>query len=171
MSSIFIYLLFYFKTITNYKKSEFLVRKDPHTIASSKENDVTKLRTPQVGNNVHYITPAAVNIENVAPSATKRTIGGQREVPMEKRLENLTLNKLDHSDVPQANNMAQLLIQGLHSKDKHILRTVLFKKDEEIIKNTVKRLPITVLVQLIQELAPLIQGKTLSSVFKTFFFS
>lgn len=82
---------------------------------------------------------------------------------MEKRLENLTINNLDgKSKIPKGDNVVQLLIQGLQSKDKNIIRTVLCKKDEELIRNTVKRLPITALVLLIHELNVYMQGKSLS---------
>lgn len=82
---------------------------------------------------------------------------------MEKRLENLTLHKLNGaSDVPKVDNVAELLKQGLHSKDKEILRTVLSKKDENIVRNTVKRLPMDLIVPFVKELCVFIQGKTLS---------
>lgn len=80
---------------------------------------------------------------------------------MEKRLENLTLNSTG-SNAPKGDNVAQLLVQGLHSKDKSILFSVLSRRDENVIKNSVKRLPVTVLEPLIQELNKYIQGKTLS---------
>ncbi|KAJ8926553.1 hypothetical protein NQ314_021069 [Rhamnusium bicolor] len=145
--------------ITSFKKVQCLVRKDPRSIQTSKKDQASKTLSPVVNNDVHYLTS-----QTSTTTATKRKIDGQMEVPMEKRLENLTLNKLDGSSkVPKVDNVAQLLVQGLHSKDKNILRTVLCKREENIIKNTVKRLPITMLIPLIQELSNFIQGKTLSS--------
>ncbi|XP_015833864.1 WD repeat-containing protein 43 isoform X2 [Tribolium castaneum] len=144
-------------TISSYKKVQCLLREDIHKKTVSKENQVTKVRTPVVGNDVHYLTTQTSS----APS--KRKNDGQQEVPMEKRLENLMVNEEDSSSkVPKANNAAQLLIQGLHSKDKNILRTVLFKKDEQLIKNTIKRIPLSLITPLFEELTKLIQGKTLS---------
>lgn len=61
--------------------------------------------------------------------------------------------------------MAQLLLQGLHSKDRSILRTALCNKDETVIRNTVKRLPVTVFEGLINELSSLVHGKTILSRF------
>lgn len=110
-----------------------------------------------MGNDVHYLTPQTSSI----PS--KRKNDGQQEVPMEKRLENLMINEADSSSkVPHANNVSQLLTQGLLSKDKNILRTVLFKKDEQLIKNTIKRIQLSLIGPLFEELTKLIQGKTLS---------
>lgn len=111
-----------------------------------------------MNDDVQYLTPQTSSV-----ATTKRKSEGKMEIPMEKRLENLTLNKLDgNSGVPKVNNMAHLLIQGLHSKDQNILRTVLYKRDNSIVRNTVKRLPVSVLIPLIQELTQFIKGKTLS---------
>ncbi|CAH0546158.1 unnamed protein product [Brassicogethes aeneus] len=144
-------------TITTYQKLHCLVRKDPRRVQSANENEVTKIKTPIVGNDVLYVTP-----QTSAVGASKRKNDGQQEVPMEKRLENLTLNKLDSaSGVPKGDNVAQLLVQGLHSKDKKILNQVLLKRDDNIIRNTVRRLPITVVVPLVEELnTKYLKGKT-----------
>ncbi|XP_068907709.1 WD repeat-containing protein 43 [Tenebrio molitor] len=144
-------------TISNYKSLQCLVREDVRQKIISKENQVSKMRTPIVENDVHYLTPHTSSVP------IKRKNEGQQEVPMEKRLENLMINEIDRSTkVPKANNVAQLLIQGLHSKDKNILKTVLFKKDEQLIKNTVNKLPLAAITPLFEELTKLIQGKTLS---------
>nr|XP_023026900.1 WD repeat-containing protein 43 [Leptinotarsa decemlineata] len=146
-------------SIVSPKRHLCLVRKDPRTLAISKPDEQSKTITPIVGNDVHYLTSQTSSI-----STKKRKNDGRLEVPMEKRLENLELNKADgDSKIPKSNNVAQLLVQGLHSKDKNILRTVLCKREENVIRNTIKRLNITVLVPLIQELSVFIEGKTLSS--------
>lgn len=62
--------------------------------------------------------------------------------------------------MPHANNVAQLLVQGLHSKDQGILRSVLQQSDETVIRNTVKRLALPTIVSFVRELAIVIQGKT-----------
>lgn len=126
-------------------------------ILSVKENDITKLKQPIVDKNVQYLTP------HTTAGTVKRKINKDigNEVPMEKRLENLTLNKFD-SSVPRADNVAQLLVQGLNSKDKTILQNVLSKRDENTVQNTVRRLPMQVIIPLLTELTTLIQGKTLS---------
>lgn len=134
------------------------MRKDPRTKSISKGDQTLKTQTPIVNDDVQYLTPQTSSV-----ATTKRKSEGKMEIPMEKRLENLTLNKLDgNSGVPKVNNMAHLLIQGLHSKDQNILRTVLYKRDNSIVRNTVKRLPVSVLIPLIQELTQFIKGKTLS---------
>ncbi|KAK4873052.1 hypothetical protein RN001_015081 [Aquatica leii] len=149
-------LVFENVVVDDSQKLQVLVRDDPVTF---KRNDkkVTKVQTPAT-DNVHYVTPHTSN-------AVKRKTDGRQEVPMEKRLENLTLNKLDSkSKIPRVNNVAQLLIQGLHSKDKTMLKSVLNSEHEEsVIKNTIKRLPVPVVLPLIEELTSLIQGTTVPS--------
>uniref|UniRef100_A0A6P7GDA3 WD repeat-containing protein 43 n=1 Tax=Diabrotica virgifera virgifera TaxID=50390 RepID=A0A6P7GDA3_DIAVI len=140
------------------RKLHCLIRQDPQKLKSQKNLQSTKTITPVVNDSVQYLTP-----ETSVISSTKRKNDGTLEVPMEKRLENLSLGKAEGGKVPKADNVAQLLIQGLHSKDKKILRTVLYQKNEEVVRNTVKRLPVTAFVPLLQELASYIQGKTLSS--------
>lgn len=132
-----------------------LIRADPRIAAVPKAGEASKTHAPVVNNNVHYLTPYT------STSTTKRKGQGHVEVPMEKRLENLQLTKLNNAGkVPKVDNVAQLLVQGLHSNDKNILRTVLNSRDENVIKNTVKRLPMPVIVPLVKELSTLIQGKT-----------
>lgn len=139
------------------KKVHCLVRNDPGSTLSTKQEQMTKIQTPVITNDVHYLPSQKTN------AVSKRKGEIQTEVPMEERLENLTLNNVDGKHkVPKGDNMVQLLIQGLQSKDKNIVRTVLYKKEEEIIRNTVRRLPVTALVPLIKELNGFMQGKTLS---------
>ncbi|XP_049819073.1 WD repeat-containing protein 43 [Aethina tumida] len=140
-------------TVDTYQKFQCLVRNDPRTVRAAKDVEVTKVQTPIVGKDVVYVTP-----QSAAP--VKRKKDGQQEVPMEIRLENLVLNKADGKAVPRADNVAQLLVQGLHSKDKNILRQVLTRKDETVIKNTIRRLPITVIEPLVVELNNFLKGKT-----------
>ncbi|VEN54071.1 unnamed protein product [Callosobruchus maculatus] len=144
--------------ITTSKKLHCLVRKEQRL--NSSQDASSKTVTPSL-NNAHYLTSQTSAVGAEAAS-TKRKADGRTEIPMEKRLENLTL-KVDGAKAPKAGNMAHLLVQGLHSKDKNILRTVLSKRDEEVVVNTVKRLPVNVLVPLIQELTKFVQGKTLSA--------
>lgn len=54
-----------------------LVRQDPHSLKQSKDQKVTKLKSPLVGDQVHY--------ENEA-IPVKRKSDQQEEIPMEQRL-------------------------------------------------------------------------------------
>lgn len=154
-----LFLRFEDVVLNDYEKIQCLIRKDPRKVSStSKAEEVSKTRAPVVDGDVSYLTPYTLTAD---VKEVKRKNQGRFEVPMEKRLENLQLNKLENgAKVPKVDNVAQLLVQGLHSKDKNIMRSVLSNKDETVVRNTVKRLPMAVIVPLVQELTALIQGKT-----------
>lgn len=154
-----LFLQFENVVLSEYDKVQCLIRKDPRKVSTTtKVEDVSKIRTPLVDGGVNYLTPYTSTVD---AKEVKRKNHGRVEVPMEKRLENLQLNKLENgARVPKVDNVAQLLVQGLYSKDKNIMRSVLSNKDENVVRNTVKRLPMPVIVPLVQELNELIRGKT-----------
>lgn len=85
------------------------------------------------------------------------------QLPLKDRLENLSLNA--DANTPgrsptKGANMVQLLIQALNSKDKNILTTVLFTKNENMIHHTVAKLPPQAITPLLKELTVMLQGKT-----------
>lgn len=122
-------------------------------------NDVAgKKRT---ANALKTIAPI-VNMEDVE-FQTKQVVPrkGQKniEIPMETRLENLTFDSLGQSNAV-GRNVAQLLVQALHSHDSNLLRMVFLNKDEQVIRATLKRLPPLYIANLITELTALAQKKT-----------
>ncbi|KAL1517688.1 hypothetical protein ABEB36_001423 [Hypothenemus hampei] len=152
-------ILLTFENVTlSSKKVEVLLRTDPHQSKKSPDIEVTKVKQPIISDGVHYESTETTSIP------IKRKSGIEAEIPMEQRLENLTLSKAE-GKVPKVDNVAQLLLQGLHSKDRNILRIALCRKDETVIRNTVKRLPATVFEPFIAELSSLIHGKTILSRF------
>jgi U3 small nucleolar RNA-associated protein 5 len=79
------------------------------------------------------------------------------------RLENLSLNaetSAPDKTTSKGENMAQLLIQALHSEDKSLLANVLYVKKESVIKNTVSKLPVQAIIPLLKELTKMLHGKT-----------
>jgi len=60
---------------------------------------------------------------------------------------------------PRTDSMVQLLLQGLNNKDRKILDSVLDRADEELIENTVKKLPVEFIIPLITELQHYIKGR------------
>lgn len=134
----------------NNKKTMCLIREHPHT---QKQNDIQtdKVINPLVGNNATYLTP----FTNIA-SVTKRKLSTTPGLSFLKRLENLSNQK--EESAPRSNNMAHLLLQGLRSKDKNIIRTVLLSTNKPVVRNTIRRLPINVICELIKQLEILIQG-------------
>jgi hypothetical protein len=76
------------------------------------------------------------------------------------RIKLLSHDQNQKSTPPRTDSVLQLLLQGLNSKDKHILQSVLERVDEEIINDTVKRLPLEAILPLLETLHHYIQGKT-----------
>lgn len=135
-----------------------LVRSDGRKLKEKKEEALTKVKVIEADDNVEYLVPGTT----IAP---KRTKAGS-QLPLKDRLENLSLNsEMNTSGKTQSKgaNMAQLLLQGLNSKDKTILMNVLYNKDETIIKNTISKLPVQAISPLLKELTGMLQGKTYPS--------
>jgi len=136
---------------------------------SSKKSKSSKTNEPQtsvveVPMDVKHLEPGT----DGAAAATSEKMGKKRkkgkpskeeseELPMEERLTNLTI------DTPtpglRENNLAHLLSQGLHSKDVRILHSVLSKNDDEVICNTVRSLPVQLIVPLLKEIRQMLTGK------------
>lgn len=98
----------------------------------------------------------------VVSSKRHRTSSGS-QLLLKDRLENLSLNTdaTTSGGIPtKAANMTQLLIQGLNSKDKTILSTVLFTRNENLIRSTIAKLPLQAITPLLKELIVMLQGKT-----------
>lgn len=110
--------------------------------------------TPLTENNVEYLN--AISAQSSKKSM--KTV----EIPMETRLENLTIGD-GAKPHTSAKNMAHLLVQGLHNRDANILRLVLRQKDEETVRLTVKRLPAQYVASLVSELSVLMSKKTAGS--------
>ena len=55
--------------------------------------------------------------------------------------------------------MIQLLLQGLHNRDRRILDSVLDRANDDLIENTVKKLPVEGVIPLVQELQHYIKVK------------
>lgn len=135
------------------EKRQVLIRSDPKkSVNDTKKHTVTNLKTvtPLIETeNVEYQT----NVSTVTRKSQK-TI----EIPMETRLENLTFDSA--TGTKQARNIAQLLVQALHSHDINLLRTVFINKDEQVIRSTLQRLPPQYIGSLVDELTQLAQKKT-----------
>lgn len=130
------------------EKRQVLVRSDPKK-SFVKENDKTNsLKTISVhidADRVEYQTPVVHR-------------GKTSEIPMETRLQNLSLGIA--VGTTNARNVAQLLIQALHSKDAALLRTVFTNKDEPVVRATLQRLPPQYIGSLVNELILETQKKT-----------
>lgn len=137
------------------QKNVILVRKDPLKITVAKKN---KNEPEQSLNLVTPITGQDVEILNAV--SAKRKVHKPVEVPLETRLDNLTVGE---SKRPNAKKMTHQLVQGLHGHDANILRNVLRQTDEEVVRLTVKFLPAQYVMAFVNELSLLMSKKTAGS--------
>merc|ERR1712012_414050 len=89
----------------------------------------------------------------------KRTKSLTKESTLDERLNAISIEQPPaHAGIPRADNLATLLAQGLQSKDKKMLNGVLQQTNEKIILNTVRRLPLSVVKPLVEELSTRMHG-------------
>lgn len=123
----------------------------------SKQSDFSdKSRAAQILKNV---TPSVDLAEFQSKDVVARKNKKSVEVPLETRLENLTFDSLTQDKTKQGRNVAQLLIQALHSRDANLLRMAFTQKDEQVVRATLKRIPPQYIPNLVAELTELAQKK------------
>ncbi|KAH9375486.1 hypothetical protein HPB48_016366 [Haemaphysalis longicornis] len=91
------------------------------------------------------------------PRRPRSRLARSTQLPMEERLRASTRRpsrsrRATASEPPRADNLSQLLLQGLQSDDPKLLNSVLQRTDEMLIKNTVRRLPLSSILSLLKEL-------------------
>ncbi len=90
--------------------------------------------------------------------------GKKQEPTMEDRLNTLLLqedapSKRNRNQVGTPNSIHQMLIQAIHSNDKQLLETCLAVHDQDVIGNTVKRLPTVQVVAFLNQIIDRFQHK------------
>lgn len=132
-------------------KTQILIRE---TKKKQKQTDnVNKTRSDE-SKQVTYVEP-------MGGVARKRaTTGDKIEVPMEARLANLALDVKERGKSAVSQNLTKLLMQGLHSKDKGIILTVLQKDDSAVALRTVSNLPADYVPLLLEQLSDMATKKT-----------
>ncbi|XP_076665868.1 WD repeat-containing protein 43 [Andrena cerasifolii] len=141
-------------------KVQCLVRSETRRNKDKKE-DISKVKTTIIEDNVEYLAPGIIE----ASQKRSRSNSGS-QLLLKDRLENLSLNAETSptgKTTSTGSNRAQLLIQGLNSKDKTILSSIFLTKNESIIRNTIAKLPVQAIGPLLKELTILLQGKTYAS--------
>ncbi|XP_015604522.1 WD repeat-containing protein 43 [Cephus cinctus] len=141
-------------------KVQCLVRSDVRKSRERREGAITKVKVPETEGNVEYLLPGTTT----KPMKRNRSTASGSQLPMKTRLENLSLNEdtitSGNTLGKKEKNMVQLLMQGLHSKDDKILKSVLMIKKENLIKSTIVKLPVQEITPLLHELTTMLQGKT-----------
>ncbi|XP_052747947.1 WD repeat-containing protein 43 [Galleria mellonella] len=140
-------------------KTQILIRAEQSEQTSkvdkrkNETNEVNKVRTGDT-KDVTYVEP-------MGGVSRKRPVpGGKIEIPMEARLENLALDPKSRSKSAVSQNLTKLLMQGLHSKDKNLILTVLLKDDPAVASQTVAHLPPEYVPLLLEQLTIMANKKT-----------
>ncbi|XP_038074199.1 WD repeat-containing protein 43-like [Patiria miniata] len=149
-------------------KSICLIREDPSTQAvpqvsgeKLKKPIVTgaeAVKTPSTLAHSGYRAAAAAGGEAAVEGRKSKRKSSQSTVSIEERLVALNVAgaQVDMSTQNQSaktGSLVMLLTQGLQSGDKNMLNSVFQQQKESVIRRTVQRLPIPLVVSLVQELA------------------
>ncbi|XP_042143489.1 WD repeat-containing protein 43 [Ixodes scapularis] len=128
-----------------------LVRQTRTEASSNKLEEAASLvRHPvEVSKEVTNLAPGHLAPRVEAPS--KKT-GPTSQLPMEERLREEARGTPGGREPPRADNLCQLLLQGLQSNDPRLLSSVLQRTDDSLVRNTVRRLPLSSVLPLLREL-------------------
>nr|XP_020648748.1 WD repeat-containing protein 43 [Pogona vitticeps] len=150
-----------------------LVRDIQKTLTLKTEMAVTKVKTPLINSEVKTLVPgipghsAAVRPLSCREKNETKRKAGSKEESIEDRLGAMDIDvmkaKQSSGGLPQTDNFAVLLVQGLESSDPEILNKVLQTKKEAVIKKTVARMPVHAVIPLLHELTKRLQGHPYSA--------
>ncbi|KAH8299449.1 hypothetical protein KR044_001499 [Drosophila immigrans] len=140
------------------EKLNVIVRTDPKKLYTKKKRVDQSGTQEALKTKIPIVNKAEVEYNSALPISKKKI---QNDVPMEARLETLTIEASQLIDGKlQSQSKTQLLMQALHSQDQSMLKAVLDTDDRQTIKLTLERLPLEYISPLLNELSTLMQGKT-----------
>ncbi|XP_041469636.1 WD repeat-containing protein 43-like [Lytechinus variegatus] len=149
------------------KEKEICLIRDDHLQADKKRDEPgDRVKRPITSGDVTVLGPNNMapsrpiqGLEEPSKSARKKAKRKslRTELSMEDRLNALSIAQarpdIDKSQPPRADVMVTLLSQGLQSQDRELLDRVLKQDRAKVVANTIKRLPVPLIVPLVQELA------------------
>lgn len=138
------------------EKDTFLIRDVLTGPYSSLEKSVSKVKEPSKDGDIKHLAPGFMTPSQPSeiPHRKRRRLPKEAELPMEERLNALYLDKTseDEHQTAKSDSVIHLLLQGLQSQDKKLLNTALQCSKEEIIRNSILRLPSVSIPLLLKEL-------------------
>ncbi|XP_061480943.1 WD repeat-containing protein 43 [Rhineura floridana] len=152
-----------------------LVRDIQKTLTLKTEMAITKVKTPIINSEVKTLVPgipghsAAIKStfreEKIANKRKSTTAGKEESIEDRLGAMDIDVTKVKQSSggLPQTDNFAVLLVQGLESSDPGILNKVLQARKEAVIKKTVARMPVYAVIPLLHELTKRLQGHPYSA--------
>ncbi|NXU95652.1 WDR43 protein, partial [Xiphorhynchus elegans] len=162
------------KVSLNTSESHICLVRDIQKVLSLKtEAALTKVKTPVVNSDTKVLVPGipghSTAVKTPASGKEKKKNKrkpGETEESIEERLGALDIDVSKvktPGGLPQTDSFAVLLVQGLESNDAEILNKVLNTRKENIVKNTVARMPIYAVIPLLHELTKRLQGNPYSA--------
>ncbi|KAM9315642.1 WD repeat-containing protein 43 [Gastrophryne carolinensis] len=148
-----------------------LIRDLQKSVVLKKDAAVSKVKTPIVKAGANVLVPgipghsAAVSVTSQKQDGKRKP--GNKEASIEERLGamDIDLPKVPtKGGLPQTDNFAVLLVQGLESNDSQILNKVFQTKNDSLIKKTVARIPVYSVIPLLHELTKRLQGHPNSAI-------
>uniref|UniRef100_A0A8C0VAP0 WD repeat domain 43 n=1 Tax=Cyanistes caeruleus TaxID=156563 RepID=A0A8C0VAP0_CYACU len=167
------------KVSLNTSESHICLVRDIQKVLSLKTDAaLTKVKTPVVNSDTKVLVPGipghSTAVKTPASGKEKKKNKrkpGETEESIEERLGALDIDVSKvktPGGLPQTDSFAVLLVQGLESNDAEILNKVLNTRKENIVKNTVARMPIHAVIPLLHEVrepAASLMVRWLKSVF------
>lgn len=148
------------------EKEICLIREDQFSGSRQTDEAGDRVKRPSTSGDVTVLGPNNMapsrpvqGLEEPSKSARKKAKRKslRTELSMGDRLNALSIAQarpeLDKRHPPRADVMVTLLSQGLQSQDKELLDRVLKQDKTKVVSNTVRRLPVPLIVPLVQELA------------------
>uniref|UniRef100_A0A803VJ53 WD repeat domain 43 n=1 Tax=Ficedula albicollis TaxID=59894 RepID=A0A803VJ53_FICAL len=156
------------KVSLNTSESHICLVRDMQKVLSLKTDAaVTKVKTPVVNSDTKVLVPGipghSTAVKTPASGKEKKKNKrkpGETEESIEERLGALDIDVSKvktPGGLPQTDSFAVLLVQGLESNDAEILNKVLNTRKENIVKNTVARMPIHAVIPLLHEVRKYLQ--------------
>uniref|UniRef100_A0A8D2PYN2 WD repeat domain 43 n=1 Tax=Zosterops lateralis melanops TaxID=1220523 RepID=A0A8D2PYN2_ZOSLA len=150
------------KVTLNTSESHICLVRDIQKVLSLKTDAaLTKVKTPVVNSDTKVLVPGipghSTAVKTPASGKEKKKNKrkpGETEESIEERLGALDIDVSKvktPGGLPQTDSFAVLLVQGLESNDAEILNKVLNTRKENIVKNTVARMPIHAVIPLLHE--------------------
>lgn len=139
--------------LSSLEKEHCLVRQAPISrLKADHQVDHSKTITPGMSQ------PAATGKHSKRAKSQNETVDS---LPVEERLALLSNQSGAKGAAPRhrTDTLAQLLVQGLHGKDGRILDSVLDRAGQELIDNTVRRIPTEAVVPLVTTLQKYVKGR------------
>ncbi|XP_023322755.1 WD repeat-containing protein 43 isoform X2 [Eurytemora carolleeae] len=124
-----------------------------HILARS--SPVPKPSAPSLMSDQHIL-------ENKTSLKKRKQEIDKENMTLEERLDKLKLNQTKDSDKPET--LAQLLVQGLQSKDPRILGGVLDREDEDLIRKIIASLPTAFVIPLLRHIYSEVKGKGINHI-------